>query len=146
MGVRVVVPNVTVAPAVKLLPLTVRLKPGVFSMTELGLNEVITGGRNWKAPTLTVLLKVRGKPVPRWSVVSPAGIRLRLPALMATLPGKRASVSVVPPLFSSGPRLSVDAVTSWSLPLLLVLKPVAPAVLLKRLLPALVKLPKASGA
>src|SRR3954464_6444234 len=51
----------------------------------------------------------RGKPAPRWSIVSgaprlftqPAGS----PASMAGLPGSRARVCVGPPLFARGPRL-----------------------------------------
>ena len=43
----------------------------------------------------TVLLTMRE--TPRWSVVTPAGIRALLPASMAGLPGSRAIVWVGPP-------------------------------------------------
>src|SRR5581483_8564559 len=104
MGVKVVPLKDTVAPEAKLLPLMVRLKPGPPWTTEAGLSVLITGGRNWKAPELTVLLKVRGKPAPRSSVVMPAGMKLVLPALIMGLPGSTASVKADPPLFRSGPR------------------------------------------
>ena len=48
-----------------------------------------------KAPMSTVLLTMRGSP--RWSVVTPPGMRALLPASMAGLPGSRAIVCVGPP-------------------------------------------------
>ena len=48
-----------------------------------------------KAPMSTVPLTMRGSP--RWSVVTPAGMRALLPASMAGLPGSRAMVWVGPP-------------------------------------------------
>ena len=43
---------------------------------------------------------VRGKPLPRWSVLNPTGL---LPALIAGLPGSSACVRDRPPLSVSGP-------------------------------------------
>ena len=48
-----------------------------------------------KAPMSTTVLTMRGRP--RWSVVTPAGMRALLPASMAGLPGSRAIVWVGPP-------------------------------------------------
>ncbi len=48
-----------------------------------------------KAPISTVPLTMRLNP--RWSVVTPAGMRALLPASMAGLPGSRAMVWVGPP-------------------------------------------------
>ena len=48
-----------------------------------------------KAPMSTTVLTMRGRP--RWSVVTPAGMRALLPAPMAWLPGSKAMVCVGPP-------------------------------------------------
>ena len=48
-----------------------------------------------KAPMSTTVLTMRARP--RWSVVTPAGMRALLPASMAGLPGSRAMVWVGPP-------------------------------------------------
>ena len=48
-----------------------------------------------KAPMSTVPLTMRDRP--RWSVVTPLGMRALLPASMAGLPGRRAMVWVGPP-------------------------------------------------
>ena len=48
-----------------------------------------------KAPMSTTPLTMRERP--RWSVVTPAGMRALLPASMAGLPGSRAIVWVGPP-------------------------------------------------
>ena len=50
------------------------------------------------APISTVPLLMRGSP--RWSAVSPAGMRALLPASRAGLPGSRAWVCVGPPLLA----------------------------------------------
>ena len=48
-----------------------------------------------KAPMSTTVLTMRGSP--RWSVVTPAGMRALLPASIAGLPGSRGIVCVGPP-------------------------------------------------
>ena len=75
---------------------------GVLPVTGVKVNPWLS-----KAPMSTVPLTTRGKPAPRWSVVS--GLPLAstasalLPASMAGLPGSRAMVCVGPPLSASGP-------------------------------------------
>ena len=73
-----------------------------------GCAVTTNGGPRWtsKAPMSTVPLTIRGKPVPRWSVVKGWPVvgstaRALLPASMAGLPGKRAMVWVGPPLSCS---------------------------------------------
>jgi hypothetical protein len=54
------------------------------------------------APMSTVPPTILANPAPRWSVVTPDGIKALFPALIAGLPGKRAWVWVAPPLSAKG--------------------------------------------
>ncbi len=73
---------------------------------------------------------MRGKPAPRWSVVSVAGTRALLPASMAALPARRPSVGVGPPLLRSGPTFSpptpVAGTPVWSPACVKLVLPTAP--------------------
>src|SRR5262249_28583472 len=92
--------NVTRPPAtgsIESLAVTVTTSGAGDTPTVLALPQVGARGNPLasKAPMSTVALTMRLNP--RWSVVTPAGMRALLPASMAGLPGSRAMVWVGPP-------------------------------------------------
>ena len=66
--------------------------------------SIVTAGPLYShAPMSTTLLITRSHP--RWSVVTPSGMRVLLPALIATLSAANAIVCVEPPLSANGSSL-----------------------------------------
>ena len=96
-AVNVTCPPTTGSPKALVTPTTSGLAKGVLTVVcwLLPLTMEIAKPRLSKAPMSTALPTMRANP--RWSVVTPAGIRLLSPASMAGLPGKSGIVCVGPP-------------------------------------------------
>ena len=64
-------------------------------------------GAGWAStdPMSTAGPDTRVNPPPRWSVVSPLGIRVVFPASISGLPASGSRVGVGPPLLASGPSI-----------------------------------------